>query len=169
MVSDAMRPWSIPGDYDRPIPRRILEEAGLPRTSFGIKKYASSHISLNKMRSFSEESWNHYSNFVKQLADGDDKASYLFWRAVTANRHIGWKALNSLSNLVGNKYGARMVRSSLLQRRFPFILNARPLPVPFPFGFIFQWSFSLLKDRYRLPDSIKRTGVEQKTNITKHI
>jgi hypothetical protein len=33
-----MRPWSLGGDYDRPIPRRIAEEAGIPRELFGQRK-----------------------------------------------------------------------------------------------------------------------------------
>ena len=33
-----MRPWSVGGDYDRPIPRRIAEEAGVPRQHFGQRK-----------------------------------------------------------------------------------------------------------------------------------
>lgn len=36
-----MKPWSISGDYDRPIPRRILESAGVPRSYFGQKKSAT--------------------------------------------------------------------------------------------------------------------------------
>ncbi len=39
----AMEPWSVPGDYDRPIPRRIVEEAGVPRTAFGQCKKNTSH------------------------------------------------------------------------------------------------------------------------------
>lgn len=37
-----MAPYSIGGDYDRPIPRRILEEAGVPRGAFGQAKKATS-------------------------------------------------------------------------------------------------------------------------------
>ncbi len=34
-----MAPWSLASDYNRPIPRRILEEKGVPRESFGqVKK-----------------------------------------------------------------------------------------------------------------------------------
>lgn len=33
-----MAPWTLGGDYDRPIPRRIAEEAGLPRGSFALRK-----------------------------------------------------------------------------------------------------------------------------------
>lgn len=36
--SAAMKPWSVGGDYDRPIPRRILEEAGISRGSFAHRK-----------------------------------------------------------------------------------------------------------------------------------
>lgn len=37
--SQAMEPWSVGGSYDRPIARRIAEEAGVPRRLFGqIKK-----------------------------------------------------------------------------------------------------------------------------------
>jgi hypothetical protein len=33
-----MAPWTLGGGYDRPIPRRIAEEAGLPRGSFAQRK-----------------------------------------------------------------------------------------------------------------------------------
>lgn len=38
-----MRPWTLNTVYDRPVPRRLLEEAGVPRTSFGIRKRAASY------------------------------------------------------------------------------------------------------------------------------
>jgi hypothetical protein len=40
--SAEMRPWFVGGRYDKPIPRRIVEEAGLPRGSFGVVKRAAS-------------------------------------------------------------------------------------------------------------------------------
>jgi hypothetical protein len=36
--SAAMAPWSVDGDYDRPIARRLIEEAGVPRGSFATAK-----------------------------------------------------------------------------------------------------------------------------------
>lgn len=42
--SEEMRPFSVGGDYDRPIPRRILEEAGVPRDYFGQSKKAVSML-----------------------------------------------------------------------------------------------------------------------------
>jgi hypothetical protein len=39
--SDEMRPWSVPGNYNRPICRRIVESAGVPREMFGVEKKAT--------------------------------------------------------------------------------------------------------------------------------
>ena len=36
--SAAMRPWRLDTAYDRPIPRRLTEESGVPRTVFGVEK-----------------------------------------------------------------------------------------------------------------------------------
>lgn len=38
--SPAMTTWSVSNDYDRPIPRRLAEEAGVPRELFGQEKKA---------------------------------------------------------------------------------------------------------------------------------
>lgn len=37
-VLNEMQPWTLGNDYDRPIARRIGEEAGVPRNMFGIRK-----------------------------------------------------------------------------------------------------------------------------------
>lgn len=42
--SEEMQPWSVGGSYDRPIPRRIAEEAGASRDSFGQEKKAVSNM-----------------------------------------------------------------------------------------------------------------------------
>ncbi len=40
--SKEMEPWHVPGSYNRPICRRIVEEAGIPRGSFATAKHGSS-------------------------------------------------------------------------------------------------------------------------------
>ena len=42
--SDDMKPWSIGGSYDRPLQRRILEQAGVERDTFGQQKMASLYL-----------------------------------------------------------------------------------------------------------------------------
>jgi hypothetical protein len=49
--SPEMKPWDVPGNYSRPICRRIAEEAGIPRDAFGIRKLASAAWPLSR-RSF---------------------------------------------------------------------------------------------------------------------
>jgi hypothetical protein len=39
--SDEMKPWSLGNHYDRPIARRIVEDAGIPRNEFGQTKRAA--------------------------------------------------------------------------------------------------------------------------------
>jgi hypothetical protein len=41
--SDEMLPWRVGGVYDEPVARRLAEEAGVPRGSFGVQKRATSH------------------------------------------------------------------------------------------------------------------------------
>jgi hypothetical protein len=46
--SPEMEPFSVGGEYDRPIPRRIAEEAGVPRRAFGVKKAATAPDPQNR-------------------------------------------------------------------------------------------------------------------------
>ena len=47
-LSDELKPWSVGGDYDRPIPRRIAEDRGLPRDSFGQEKMFGLHLNASR-------------------------------------------------------------------------------------------------------------------------
>ena len=63
--SSEMRPWSIGGDYDRPIARRIAEEAGVPRRLFGQKKRASAYVGFSEKHVLREEYKDFESFFLK--------------------------------------------------------------------------------------------------------
>jgi len=79
--SEEMRPWVLNSGYNRPIPRRVLEERGVPRDAFGQKKNAiqvvfvgSKNNTLSKMTSASAQSFLQYykkhkrcRNIIKQL------------------------------------------------------------------------------------------------------
>jgi hypothetical protein len=68
--SDEMKPWDIPGDYSRPICRRIVEEAGVPRELFGIKKRAS-WVRFNRSRDFlTAESMEDYLEWLGGVRKG---------------------------------------------------------------------------------------------------
>jgi hypothetical protein len=49
--SAELAPWDVPGEYSRPICRRIVEDAGVPRGAFGTrKKMASVHFGQGEAR-----------------------------------------------------------------------------------------------------------------------
>ena len=58
--SPEMKPWCVVGNYDRPIVRRIVEEAGVPREPFGNRKHGGGgylhgrDLSLESERDFLE-------------------------------------------------------------------------------------------------------------------
>jgi hypothetical protein len=76
--SEEMRPWRLSRDsYDRPIPRRIAEEAGVPREMFGqTKKFAARSLRFCSPASIHEPdlqqamalaSYRHFSQWAAQI------------------------------------------------------------------------------------------------------
>jgi len=145
-TSEAMRPWSVGGGYDRPIPRRIAEEAGLPRDRFGTHKAASSHSHLSDPSRFSAKALNDYRRFLSQRHARIPRPIYNYWRARAWWRHYLWSNTSKYDD-------RRYVHSTPLQRRFPFILNAKPIRIPWDYMFTFQWTVASVRRRYALPAS----------------
>jgi hypothetical protein len=143
-TSAAMRPWSVGGDYDRPIPRRIAEEVGLPRDRFGTRKAASSHSHLSEPSRFSQKALNDYRRFVSERHAAVSRPLYNYWRARARWRDQLWDSMKEDAR--------RYVRSTLLQRRFPFLLNAKPIRIPWDFMFTLQWSVAAMRARYAFPE-----------------
>ena len=59
-----MKPWDVPGNYSRPICRRIVEEAGVPRSLFGIAKKATSILFLRENITLSSEANKDYQKWL---------------------------------------------------------------------------------------------------------
>jgi len=64
--SSEMSPWDVGGDYNRPIQRRIVEEAGIPRNAFGVKKKAASILFYHRKSFLSPKSLNDFRNWLNQ-------------------------------------------------------------------------------------------------------
>lgn len=81
---DEMDPWRLHTDYDRPIPRRIAEEAGVPRHAFGISKSggAGSSLRFGNLRYLS-----------RTMPQDDFKEFAPFWRKLRRGRKVGPKLL----------------------------------------------------------------------------
>jgi hypothetical protein len=146
-TSEEMRPWAVGGDYDRPIPRRIAEEAGLPRDSFGTRKLATGHSHLNDPSRFSEKALDDYRQFVRQHHASIPGLVRAYWKARHRSRSVLWQTMAPRRR--------RFVPSSPWQRRFPFLLNVPPIPAPWDFMFTFQWTVASMRSRYALPPSVR--------------
>lgn len=99
MTSDEMKPWSIGGDYDRPIARRIAEEAGVGRELFGQEKLALTHEYTGRPQGSSINGHKDFVNFLheidklkqyseKKITDG--KVELVFELAKAANLFFHW-------------------------------------------------------------------------------
>ena len=106
-LSPEMAPWDVPGDYSRPICRRIVEGAGVPREMFGNKKKASWVTMIRNKGFLSEPSMEHYLEWLKAnraqwfrrgrippLRSRRADHLGLSWRqrlAASADGQVGWK------------------------------------------------------------------------------
>ena len=64
---DDMQAWATPGQYDRPVPRRIVEQAGLQRGSFALRKTA---VNVHLFRRH---------EFDRFLAESESFRDYMQW------------------------------------------------------------------------------------------
>jgi hypothetical protein len=81
--SPEMAPWSLRTSYNRPIPRRIAEEAGIPREWFGQEKQAGAHQQV-RYDSLHPESLADYRRFcdAHHLSDEDHEPVFELQDAV---------------------------------------------------------------------------------------
>jgi hypothetical protein len=63
--SAEMRPWHVDGPYNRPIPRRIVEESGVPRDAFATTKRARGAFPLWREAFMNASSSAHYVNWLR--------------------------------------------------------------------------------------------------------
>jgi hypothetical protein len=67
--SDEMIPWRVPGSYNRPVARRIVESAGVPREAFGMTKKAAAfmlHQPFSSKESLSPSSAADFDEWLRQ-------------------------------------------------------------------------------------------------------
>lgn len=144
-TSPAMRAWSVGGDYDRPIPRRILEEAGIPRGSFAYRKQqvAVDYYSLNRR-------FPSLDVFFSNASIAAFEAWFAGKRPMTRWREIRHSLIaDSLGRLIWSGKINRAVRRLGL-RWPPFAHHVLRYKVPInKNSYVFNWAVELQVDRYR--------------------
>jgi hypothetical protein len=134
-ASDEMSKWAVGGDYDRPIPRRILESLGIDRNEFGMKKRAvATFYDLPKNKTLREE--------------------FLCYMAFVYNKSARSIIMNQFKDQF--KYYSRMLLYTLDQLtlktgRFERPLNSHTIDTPY---FMHIWSLTkLVRERVKELDS----------------
>lgn len=146
--SEEMMPWSTGNSYDRPIPRRLVEESGVNRNLFGVKKRAVG-VFVEKGRIepiMTKESFADFMSFCAENWNFRLAARSLFLRSI---RYVCYK----------NKWFNKAL-SYVIKKTVGITVNL-PLLIPYKIdmmtcGYIgresllFQWSVKKLMSRYKI-------------------
>jgi hypothetical protein len=134
--SAEMQPWDVGGDYTRPICRRIVESAGVPRHLFGMSKKNASVMLHN------------YTDFLTPASRSD----YLQWLRQNRMRFVrrgrvpplGWEQLDRLTH----RAGAWLEQSA---RKVPLLWRfTRTYGTPTAIRrYLFPWAVERAQERYR--------------------
>jgi len=125
--SEEMAPWTLGTGYDKPIPRRLLEESGVPREAFGMRKKNTS-LETPFLWPYSPEAQESFRRYLRQRGVyAPSKWEVAFLRTFS-------KASNMLYQNTLKPLGIRTWYRPWLK------FKARNL--------IFQWANSVLKEKY---------------------
>ncbi len=151
-TSEEMRPYCVGGDYDRPIPRRILEEKGVARELFGREKVGLLQFYWGSNKA----------GLQKKMTPKSFSSFEQYYQRHKRRRSVVDNAVN-----VG-LYGFFKVYCHLLQKVTgrKDILKIVGCPVPEKYrrsplrrSFIFNWGIAMIENRYDLfrpPEKIEK-------------
>jgi len=140
-TSDELKQWSIGGEYDRPIPRRIAEESGIPRHFFGMNKMQSGHACFSHAKNMSKSAHESYTTFVQKSHANQPRMRFLFWRLVSIIE-------NRIYSIF---YQKRQKPHIVMPDRLRWVaLNCRRRPIAWNQRFLYQWAFEMLRNRYKI-------------------
>jgi hypothetical protein len=150
-TSEEMAPWDIGGDYTKPIARRIVETAGVPRDAFGKEKKAASvvfHSARNLLSpstqlDFSRWLTNHTGDFWRSGSIPPDLRDALLAPLQWCARR-GWSVFNRTKSANGP---ARSLRN--VSRRVAEWGERERLSL-----FMFPWAIHHARAAYRFDDSL---------------
>ncbi|MEX2546814.1 MAG: hypothetical protein WD830_03385 [Chloroflexota bacterium] len=136
-----MEPFRVGGHYDRPIPRRLAEEAGIPRGSFGVAKRAANVLlQRDGPAGLTERSRRSLEQFVR-----------------SEGRPVAFRTRRPTRRSErGIILGARRLGLARLVRRLE---RRRASLVHFERDFgtlVFRWAVSVIRPRYRAVERLRR-------------
>ncbi len=147
--SDEMAQWRVGGDYDRPIPRRLIETQGIPRSLYAQEKKAVSQpfwLAPDVRRMLTQRSLLDLEDFAR-VADSKGPGGITGLRYFGARQFLrfrNWlrRRAPNVGRRVAKATGLRMV--DLRRRTLSMRLNASPTN-----SLKFHWAVARTTDRYR--------------------
>ena len=156
--SAEMKPWDVPGNYSRPICRRIAEEAGIPRHAFGIRKRASATWPLARRSFLISSSCDDYLAWVRRHRSGWVRAgrippltSLRLDRAAISLVRLIEKATERVAWSVATRSGWSVLPSYPMVRKLCTLTvadHAEAPWVPLLRRYVFPWAIAHAKARY---------------------
>lgn len=141
--SREMLQWSVGGNYDRPIPRRLVEEAGVPRHLFGQCKMAATQPLLRR------------SDQLDMLMTPESHREFLRLLRSTSRWRFAWNMIRFelLFHLFWINFKARKDVAALSRRwgaewRLPLMIARRFSEGPVWKGLTFHWALQRVQARY---------------------
>ncbi len=126
-AAQEMAPWTLGTDYDRPVARRIVEEAGIPRGTFAVRKKNTSSNSPFRWP-YSPDARASFAAFLHQRG----------MRNISAGMVRLLKAINTADALIHRNILAKI---GVRRRKLPW-RRVRAT------SFVFNWANAELKKRY---------------------
>lgn len=136
--SSEMKKWSLQNNYDRPIPRRIVEEAGIKRKDFGVGKKGAGfnyrYDTMNRLKKrMSENSFETFKEYYKE------NSCFTLRRLVKVIKYF----LHTIPD-----YGHFFLRKCGIKLR-KAIQHKNYQENPMAPAYLFLWSIEEIKKRYR--------------------
>lgn len=135
-----MIPWKIGGQYDRPIARRIIEEAGVPRKLFGLHKKGGGWSLTPLLSRTSKISFDEF--YHCKVHEHNDINIY---KKVTMN-------LRSVTGRWTHQLERKALRHRNIDAIIPLhVLDRLHLLWGSKYLYGFHWGFAQIENRYKTP------------------
>jgi hypothetical protein len=144
-----MRPWDVGGRYNRPIARRIIESAGIPRGTFAVHKRAGSVLFFQRDSFLSPSSLEDFTCWLRDQGDEWRTRGLIPPTLEPGHRTLGQRAAASAAwmfRLLAHATAHRVHLLEAVERRLANVANREPL-----FRYLFPWAIARAKERYTRP------------------
>ena len=146
-LSDNLKDYRIGGSYDRPVPRKIVEDMGVARKAFGQSKKAVSVRFFNSLEFLSAESIRDFNVFRHSRLNGRTRIIVCVKQFIYSLRSaLSFFALRVLHKLKMQRLGKVTERVTIGDREV--FAHSSPLRS----DLLFLWAITKVKDRYRISE-----------------